>query len=229
MKVLALPFVFTFLFAIVFTACERENSEDVNQDRIYVYYELVYNATQDITYARATFFFGGITGTRLELTEPSQISADGQELTWKPLLAYYETSFAGLKDTLSFEWTDTDENVFINGVSIHEIGFTETIEQIIKGLANELYWSGNALASNETASLYINGPMEEDAAPIIQTNTGTNYVLIPANISSELSLGTNNAYLRRNYKPDIQEATSAGGEIHGIYQTAVREVELVEE
>lgn len=229
MKKFIFPFVIAVLLAIVFSSCERENSEDVNQDRIYVYYELVYNATQEITYARATFFFGGITGTRLELTEPSQISADGQVLTWKPLLAYYETSFAGLKDTLSFEWTDTDENVFINGVSIHEIGFPETIEPIIQASANEFYWSGDPLSANETASIYINGPMEEDAAPVVQAITGTNYVLIPANISSGLTLGTNNAYLRRNYKPDIQEATSAGGEIHGIYQTAVIEVEVVEE
>ena len=39
------------------TACQTENSADVNQDRIYTQYELFYNANEDITYARAWFRF----------------------------------------------------------------------------------------------------------------------------------------------------------------------------
>ena len=212
------------VFSVVFSSCERESSEDVNQDRIYVYYELLYNQQQDITYARATFYFGGITGTKLELTAPSEVKADGQYLTWKPLLAYYETSFAGLRDTASFSWTDTDGDVFVNGVSIHEIDLPQTLDTIHAGGSYELFWVGDTLRVNETVGAYINGPLSQDGAPVYQVNIGTLSVIVPANITLYYTPGSNDVSLRRNYHPAIQEATTVGAEIHGVYQTNTSQV-----
>lgn len=215
--------------AMFLTGCEHENSEDVNQDRIYVYYELLYNGEEDVTYARATFFFGSITGTHLELTAPSQVTADGQFLTWKEVFAYYETSFPGLRDTITFEWQDTEENTFINGVRMHNIGIETPMDTIHAGLNYELTWTGAALSENEKVASYINGPMVDDSDPTIQVFLGSTSVLIGADATLYYTPGNNNIFLRRTFSPAIQEATEAGAEIHAVYRTPTEQVYVATE
>ncbi|HBH48606.1 MAG TPA: hypothetical protein DDX98_08195, partial [Bacteroidales bacterium] len=92
MKPLFIPFL---ILALLFVSCEREDSADVNQDRIYTIYSLVYEADQDITYARAWFQFGSAVGTLLELSEPSNVSFNDQRLSFQNAFAYYEKSLPG--------------------------------------------------------------------------------------------------------------------------------------
>ena len=120
-----------------FSSCERESSADVNQDRIYVLYELVYDKTNDMTYARSTFFFGSITGTRLELAEGSSVSFNETQLGFQEALAYYETQMTGYVNTGEFSWTDLDGNTFVNTPVVHEIDFPATLDTIVKGQAYE--------------------------------------------------------------------------------------------
>ena len=91
---LRLPLLLAFV--LILSACAREESVNVNQDSIFVEYRLVYDGNQDKTFARATFRFGGATGTLLELSDPATITFDGEVLTWNPLLAYYEKEYAGV-------------------------------------------------------------------------------------------------------------------------------------
>jgi len=56
------------------TGCLSEESINVEQDRIWTYYELLYDANQDITYAIAQFKFGNGLGTFLKLSELSQVT-----------------------------------------------------------------------------------------------------------------------------------------------------------
>ena len=59
------------LLTISLFSCNREESNTVEQDRIFTEYELFYNANEDKTYARATFKFSNVFGTKLELSQPS--------------------------------------------------------------------------------------------------------------------------------------------------------------
>ena len=93
MKKALLIIIFTIASVYFFSSCERESSSDVNQDRIYALYEVVYNQTQDISYARASFFFGSITGTKLELADPSYVKFNDTPLGFKEALAYRITSY----------------------------------------------------------------------------------------------------------------------------------------
>jgi hypothetical protein len=96
-----------------FSSCERESSSDVNQDRIYVLYEIIYDQPTDLSYAKASFFFGSITGTKLELADPSNVKCNDINLGFKNALAYYEAQYTGNIETGNFVWTDTDGNVLI--------------------------------------------------------------------------------------------------------------------
>jgi len=55
------------IVSVLVTACAKENASDVNQDKIYTDYEVLYNSNTDVTTVVARFLFGGPTkfGIRL--------------------------------------------------------------------------------------------------------------------------------------------------------------------
>ena len=99
-------------FLLVFVSCQRESSEDVNQDKIYTEYSLVYDANTDITYARALFKFSNITGTQLELEAPAEVKFDNDILAFNQTLAYYEKQYVGVKTGGTFTYKDLDNNTY---------------------------------------------------------------------------------------------------------------------
>lgn len=226
MKKLVLSIVIFSLLVFVFSSCERESSADVNQDRIYALYEMVYNKAEDITYARTSFFFGSITGTKLELASPSSVSCNEQSMGFKSALAYYETSFTGFVPQGSFVWTDLDGKVFNNTASIKTIEFPEVLDTIVKGQSYEITWIGEPLGSDESVWLYIDGAMENDEVNAYQTTPQSTKILLSAAQTNRLSVGTNEAFLHRRNNTEAQEATSAGAKCAGVYQTQKIQIQV---
>jgi hypothetical protein len=211
-----------------FSSCERESSSDVNQDRIYVLYELVYDKTNDMSYARSTFFFGSITGTRLELADGSSVSFNETQLGFDDALAYYKTQMTGFINTGEFSWTDLDGNTFVNTPVIHEIAFPETLDTIVKGQAYELSWVGDSLTNNEQVYAFVNGTAENDEIHIYQTTQYATKLFITAAQTEKLTVGTNTIFMRRRLDLDPREATSAGAMCSGIYETLTVNIEVKE-
>ena len=211
-----------------FSACERESSADVNQDRIYVSYEMVYHESTDITYARASFFFGSITGTKLELADPSDVSCNSDLLGFKSALAYYEKQYTGLIVDGQFIFSDTEGVSYTNSATITEIGLPATLDTIVKGSSYELLFPGDGLASGEGVYAYIDGTGETDGINVYQNTSGATSIIIPANQTDDLTVGTNTVYLRKRHETTAQETTSAGAICAGIYQTVEVEVEVKE-
>lgn len=211
-----------------FSSCERESSADVNQDRIYVLYELVYDKTNDMTYARSTFFFGSITGTRLELADGSAVSFNETQLGFQEALAYYETQMTGFVNTGDFSWTDLDGNTFVNTPIVHEIAFPATLDTIVKGQAYELTWVGDSLTTNEQVYAFVNGTAENDEIHVYQTTQYATKLFITAAQTEKLTVGTNTIFMRRRLDLDPQEATSAGAMCSGIYETVTVNIEVKE-
>jgi hypothetical protein len=211
------------LFAIIglFTSCEREDSADVNQDRIYTIYSLVYQADQDITYARAWFRFGSAVGTLLELSDPSNIKFEEQYLGFKELAAFYEKSMAGKVNSGSFVWEDIDGLVFTNSISIREVAFPANLEEINGDYAYELVWQGPALSENEYVAVAINGDFESDATLHFENKQGSTSITIPKTALEILPKNTAATFwLEFGVNPDMAETTGAGGEIYGKYRVS---------
>ncbi len=202
----------------IVTSCARENSEDVNQDRIYCEYELFYNANEDKTYARAIFKFGNALGTLLELTDPSVVKFNGNELTFKTALAYYEKDYAGFIQSGTFEWTDADGNTFTNSISLTQIGFPTGMDTISRNAAYELFWVGDSLSANHSVIVTANGENEGDAQIFTQTNLNSKSIIFPLNQLQQIGQGTGTLWMDRYYKPELTQKTSAGGVIRGIYR-----------
>jgi hypothetical protein len=222
-------FIILFISAltiILFNSCERENSNDVNQDRIYVLYELIYTQSTDVTSARASFFFGSITGTKLELVAPSKVDFNGSLMGFKSVLAYYETQISGLRSTGDFSWTTTEDTVFINSATIKQVGLPATVDTIFKGQAYELAWIGDALSTGESVYAFVDGSAENDAINVIQSTPSATKIIITAAQTNNLSVGTNTIFLRRNNITAAQNVNSAGASCSGVYETNTINVEV---
>lgn len=228
MKKLSLFVISVIVAFCFFSSCESESSADVNQDRIYALYEILYNETADLSYARATFFFGGVTGTRLELASPSAVTANAESMGYKSTLAYYEKEFAGYVQTCEFLFNDLDDNTFVNTVSIIEIDFPETMDTIVKGESYELIWVGDSLATGESVWAYIDGPAEIDDVLASQNTQNANSIFFTAEQTEKLSVGPNSIRLTRKNTIDGQEVSSAGGSCTGTFETRTINIEVKE-
>lgn len=206
------------MLILLVTSCVRENSVDVNQDRIHTAYELYYNANQDKTYAQAVFKFSNAAGTNLELTSPSEVTFNGDVLSFKSGLAYYEKEYAGLVDTGTFVWKDTDGNEYTNTIHINMIDYPAVLDTIPRDAAYELFWQGDSLNANESVVLTVNGVLEGDAQIFYQSNINATSIILALNQLQNLGQGQGTLWMDRFYEPVLTEKTSAGGTIKGHYR-----------
>jgi hypothetical protein len=216
--------LFFLMATLVFSSCQRESSADVNQDRIYTFYELVYNADEDITYARAWFKFGSATGTQLELAAPSQVTFEGDKLTFKPLLAFYEKSYAGYKSTGAFVFEDTEGKSYTNSISIKPVQFGAVPDTVLRNAALSVPWTGDVLGEKEYVGVWINGENEGDAQAAATIDQGSSAVIVAANKMSKVGAGPGQIYMERRYGPALSEKTGAGGDINGVYRPKKKNV-----
>lgn len=213
------------LVAFIFlSSCHKENSSDVNQSRIYATYELSYNADDDITYAYASFRFGDITGTLLELTTPSEVRFNNQVLNFNSSLAYYEKSFAGFIQSGTFTWKDTEENTFNNTIEIHTIDYPVLLDTIYRDAAFEFFWNGDSLGVNEIVSLSIKNISEDDSQLFYQSNINEKSIILAMSKLLLLEEGQGQLWIERKYSPLLLEKTSAGGSISSRYRPINKDV-----
>jgi hypothetical protein len=205
-----------FLLALIpatFVSCNRENSDTVQQDLIFQTYTLVYNGSEDKTYARASYRFSNGVGTLLFLSGGANVQFNGMPMDWKNLLAYYELEFPGNLSGGVFEYTDADGNLFTNPISqVDSIAFPTNFTSLTQNSGNYLLtWVGPVLANNHDVLVTIDGTFQNDVKLFTASNPGTNSVILEANKINALGPGTANAWMHRNFTTTLAEATSAGG------------------
>jgi hypothetical protein len=212
--------LYLFLFTVLgsFTSCIREDSDSVDQDKIFTEYELFYNANEDKTYARATFKFSNVFGTKLELSEMSEIKFNGEPLTFNAFLAYYEKEYAGFVDTGTFRWTDLDGNIFTNSISVKPLSYGDGITTISRDASFDLSWSGDPLGEDENVTVVVNGENELDAKTFITNDLGTQSIILDRDKLQGVGAGPGTIFLDWRYIPLLNERTSAGGLITGRYR-----------
>lgn len=213
------------LATLSFTSCIKESASSVDQDRIHTEYELFYDVNTDKTYARATFRFSNITGTKLEL-DAGSIKFNNDPLTFNGILAYYEKEYAGLVSTGTFTYTDNDANTFVNSAEIRTIGLPASVDSIPRAAAFNLPWTGAPLAANENVTASLNNDNAINPQLFFQNDVGSSSVILPLNQLQTLLAGPANLAIERRYVPTIQQATSAGGVVTGRYRAKEQDVVL---
>lgn len=211
--------------AVIFTACNREDSSNVNQDTIWAWYRIEYDANSDITYARATFRFSNFSGTKLELAENASITFNGEPLVWQNAIAYYEKEYAGLVQSGTFVYTDNDGSVFSNSVLMPgEIGFPADLDSLSIGSAFNLNWTGDALQDGERVDLTLSG---DNTTGILQffttTGEGETGIVLGANQLGNLGTGITTMFMDKVYTEADMQTTSAGGLLEARYKAVNKE------
>lgn len=217
---------FLILFFIgIFTlvSCAKEDSSDVNQDKIWTEYALYYNQNDDVTHAVARFRFGNATGTLLELSDTSSASVtfNGTAMPYSAVWSGHHLQFAGNVTTGTFVYTNTTGTVYSNSVPMGvntTTSFPANFDTIVKSSANTFTWNGPALAANESIGIFIGSwGWGKDALFYTEADGATNLVM-GINSKANLALGTSTVYLNRTYKNTTINGTSKGGSISYTYQ-----------
>lgn len=219
-KTTLFPTIAALIAVFFITSCNREDSVSVDQDKIWVYYRLVYDADDDITYARATFRFSNATGTKLELVPEASIQFNGDNLNWNNAVAYYEKQYAGFQTSGNFEYVDADGNSSTNSVTLPaSIGFPSDLDTLSIGSSYELFWVGNALANNERVDLTLSGDNTTGTLHIFShSGSGENSIILSLNKLQNLGIGTTTMFMDRVFSTNTLSGTSAGGLIETKYK-----------
>lgn len=213
-----------WLTPLFLSGCQRELSSDVNQDKIYAEYELFYNANEDITYARAVFRFNESKGQKLRLADGSEVRFNGDLLTFKPALAYYEKSYPGQVMAGDFMWEDTNGKQYSNTISLPVIAFPAMSDTIPRNAPFELVWVGDSLLGNDMVTIRATGANELDMVIVHQDLLHSNSIVIPMLQLQTLGQGSGLLKMTRTFSPQLIHKTSAGGTITGRYRPINKEV-----
>jgi len=228
MKRLIVPL---FALGLIMTSCAKEDSSDVNQQKIYADYELFYNANEDKTHAIAQFRFGGPTGTVLELSDSTgaYVMFEGDTIPWNPWYNAHEKEYAGNITTGSFSYTNTDGDTYVNAVPAGEsIDYPLGFDTINKSMAQTLAWAGTALAQDQKVSVFVGSWTWGEDALFYTDALGATEIIMGVNQMSNLALGTSTVYMDRITATDISQGTPEGGRIRYKYRPTNVQVQVVE-
>lgn len=208
------------ILTFIISGCTKEISKNVDQDKIWTYYELHYNEGENVTYATATFRFSNENGTKLLLTEPSSVTVDNTDMEWDEDNAYYIKEFSGLKASASFNWVDLDGNSFTNDIEIRDIAFQDPVSNLhFEDSITSFMWAGLALDSSESVSLVIDGVGATDTRVFTVDSVGATTITFDSLALSQIDSGMVKMVLNKRYSPELAEQTTRGGLLVGRFQT----------
>lgn len=223
-----LGFLFAFGLSNALSSCKTEDSANVNQDRIYADYSLVYDRAEDKTYARAAFKFGSATGTPLEIKSPSEVRSGQDAMTFIPLLNYYEKAYAGLQNQVTFTFKDLNGKTYTNTIGGQEpIALPASFTSLNKANAYTLAWDGAPVRPAETVDVTLDGAGQSDPIQIfLQPQAGATSLILDAARLSQLLNGPGKAFINRTRIEALQEGSAAGGSRITRYQGQPRTVDV---
>lgn len=224
-------FYLIFGVGLVFTSCDKEDSADVNQNKIYCDYELFYNQNEDKTHAVARFRFGGPTGTLLELTDSTGASVkfNGETLPYNVWYGGHHKEYAGQLTGGTFVYTNTNGDVYSNAVPTGEpIAFQPDFDTINKSVAQTFVWDGTALSENQHVGVFVGTWTWGEDATFFTADNGATSLVMGVTQMADLALGSSTVYMDRSTAVNISEGTPEGGRIRYKYRCTNASAQVVE-
>jgi hypothetical protein len=206
------------------SACTKEDSKDVNQDKVYSEYELIYNKNTDKTTAVARFKFGGATGTLLELSSPAQVTFNGDVLAYSALWGAHIKEYAGVVSTGTFVYTDNNSATYTNAVGAPVAIAFSAIDTISNTAAYTFSWTGDTISAGETVVLTIDGAAQSNLEVFSTSLVGATSMVLAQNKLVNLGNGDAMAYLEHWKLNTLQQGTPEGGTITVKYKAADKKI-----
>jgi len=227
MRTLIKPLLFSLVLFV--SACTKDKSSNVNQDRIYQDLQVTYDVNTDKTSILAQFKFGGATGTFLELDSGAMVRFNGDLLPFNQLLYGHYKEYAGRIDTGAFVYTNVDGKVFTNAIPLVDtIAFPATLDTIRKSSAYDLKWEGSVLKPDETVGLFIGSGAWGKNALYLQDADGASNLVLGTGQLTNLPIGASTLYMERSITKNLSEKTSVGGKIASKYRAKNKSVQIVD-
>lgn len=224
-------FYLLFGAGLLFNSCAKEDSNDVNQDKIWTKYELFYNQNEDKTHALAQFRFGGATGTLLELTDSTgaSVTFNGTVMPYAPLWGAHHLEFAGNITSGSFVYTNTNGTTYSNAIpaGTQSLSFPLGFDTIQKSQAQTLAWAGTALAPNESVSVFVGSWTWGEDALFYTEADGATEIIMAVNQMANLAEGQATVYMDRTLRTGLAQGTSEGGFVQYKYRANNATVQVI--
>lgn len=219
-----LSILFISAVVLTFSSCKKEVTKNIDQDKIWASFALSYDQNTDKTIATAKFRFNTGKGTLLELSDPSTVMLDGTEIDWLADSAFYQMELTGFVPSGEFTWVDLNGNMFANTVEIHDVDFPAVLDTLhYSDSVTYFMWAGGLpLDSFEAVKLTLDGTGNTDRRDFSVDSLLATTITIDSLDLSKIKIDTTqhliDAILVKRYSPEMQEATSVGGERVGKYR-----------
>ncbi|MCR9174254.1 MAG: hypothetical protein NXI10_17285 [bacterium] len=202
---------------LFFTACKREESINIDQNRIYSNYTYEYNADNNRSTMTAVFRMDNSGGRKIELSYPARVDFNGEGLAWRGALGSYQLTTNGLMSGGRFNYHDLDDNTYTNDVSAlspTELPFG--ITSISRSGNFFLPWDGPALKAGETIRVRINAGTTRT---FTTTMAGATHIILNQNQLAGLTPGNGTIQLERESYANLSSSNLAGGRITSTYKS----------
>lgn len=208
-----------FISLLFIVSCKKEDSINLDQNRIYADYSVRYSQSANRTTAQALFRIDSRSGKKIELSYPSRVRFNGENMSWRNVLGLYEVERSGNTLNGLFEYFDIEENGLMNSAtSLAPIDVPFGLNTISRNGNFFLPWTGAALASDEIVQVEISGGSQSSSRTFSTSVIGSNYIVLSQHDLNSLTPGTAQIQIMREYATGIQNSTLAGGRITSIYE-----------
>ncbi|MFT5857929.1 MAG: hypothetical protein ACI865_000013 [Flavobacteriaceae bacterium] len=204
---------------LFFTACKKESSINIDQNRIYSNYDIEYDQHSNQTSVKATFRVDHNSGQKIELTYPSRVGFDGETMSYKKVMGQYTFNRSGNVLNRSILYFDIDGKEFSNsGENMSFIDIPVGFNGISRGGNVFLPWAGGAIASGETVTVTISGGSQSGSKTFTANSVGSNYIILDQYKLQNLVAGTATIQIKREVSKSLVQSNLAGGRITSTYK-----------
>lgn len=207
---------------------EVANSADVNQNKIHQWYSVDIDADFGSAKAESQFRFGGSLGTTLDLSDPSGVTCNGNNMNGEAAFLrghVYSIKVDASTTDFTFEYVNNDEESFTNSVHLEPISLDLVPASINAQEGGEITWAGAAVSDNETVTLHLTN--DQSSTSFSTSTMGATSVAITPEFMKDFKGGVTSVYLVRYVNKACDESADEGGTISATYTSSKQSVEVV--
>jgi hypothetical protein len=212
----------------LFTACNKEDSSSVAQNKIWLAHTVDYDANTGITTASAQFRFSNAVGTLLRLDDPANLKINNEDAEYVDAFAWYAKTYTGVKDSATFTYTDHDANTFNNTVLVgRAIDLPSGTITVSKTAAYDVVFQGQPVATGESVSVYIKEDNGTDWQMFTTISAGATKVTMTTDKLALLNTGGGKLKIERVKFGEPANNPGKGGLTTSKYSSQVKQITIV--
>ncbi len=214
---------------LFFTSCQREESINIDQNRIYTEYSYTYDSEKSQSIMEASFRIDNNGGKRIELSYPARIAFDGENMGYRKTFGDYQLKRTGNLNNGSFVYTDLDGNSYENNISLlRSIELPFGLTSINRNGNFFLPWTGDALQPGETISVIIDPQGEGSNRTFTTSSTGATHIVLDEFKLRQIEPGFAKIEIIREQSNSITSAPLSGGRMEVKYKSREVNIEITD-